>query len=81
MIALGMTFVIATSGIDLSVGSVMAVGGAIAMVTLSSLGQPDSVGAMFAAIGLAVLLGAVLGAVNGFLVAVVGLQPFISTSS
>lgn len=79
MIALGMTFVIATSGIDLSVGSVMAVGGAIAMVTLSSLGQPDSVGAMFAAIGLAVLLGTVLGAVNGFLVAVVGLQPFIST--
>ena len=79
MIALGMTFVIATSGIDLSVGSVMAVGGAVAMVTLSGLGQPTSVGAMFAAIGLAVLLGIVLGAINGLLVAVIGLQPFIST--
>ncbi|GAA3037696.1 ABC transporter permease [Microbacterium dextranolyticum] len=79
MIALGMTFVIATSGIDLSVGSVMAVGGAVAMVTLSGLRQPDSIGAMFAAIGLAILLGLVLGAVNGFLVAVIGLQPFITT--
>lgn len=79
MIALGMTFVIATSGIDLSVGSVMAVGGAVAMVTLNSLGQPDSVGAMFTAIGLSILIGVVLGLVNGFLVSVVGLQPFITT--
>ncbi len=79
MIALGMTFVIATEGIDLSVGSMMAVGGAVAMQTLSTLNAPTSVGAMFAAIGLALLLAIVLGAVNGILVAVVGLQPFIST--
>ena len=79
MIALGMTFVIATSGIDLSVGSIMAVGGAVAMVTLSEIGQAESFGAMAAAIGLAVLLGAVLGSINGLLVSVVGLQPFIST--
>ena len=37
MISLGMTFVIATEGIDLSVGSMMAVGGAVAMQTLSDL--------------------------------------------
>ena len=79
MIALGMTFVIATEGIDLSVGSMMAVGGAVAMETLSALNAPTSVGAMFAAIGLALLLAIALGAVNGILVAVVGLQPFIST--
>ena len=79
MISLGMTFVIATEGIDLSVGSMMAVGGAVAMQTLSELNQPDSVGAMFTAIGLALLLAAVLGAVNGVLVAVFGLQPFIAT--
>ncbi|MEZ3158971.1 ABC transporter permease [Microbacterium sp. BWT-B31] len=79
MIALGMTFVIATGGIDLSVGSMMAVGGAVAMQTLAGTNAPTSVGAMFAAIGLAVLLAVVLGAVNGILVAVVGLQPFIST--
>ncbi len=77
MIAVGMTFVIATEGIDLSVGSMMAVGGAVAMQTLSTMS--DSVGAMFVAIGLALALAIVLGAVNGLLVAVVGLQPFIST--
>jgi simple sugar transport system permease protein len=79
MIALGMTFVIATGGIDLSVGSMMAVGGAVAMQTLSGLESSPSVGAMLTAIGLALALAIVLGAVNGFLVAVVGLQPFIST--
>ncbi|MCC2031458.1 ABC transporter permease [Microbacterium allomyrinae] len=79
MIALGMTFVIATKGIDLSVGSVMAVGGAAAMETLRAINDPNSYGAMFTAIGVALLLGAVLGLVNGLLVAVVGLQPFIST--
>ena len=57
MIALGMTFVIATGGIDLSVGSMMAVGGAVAMETLSGL---DGVGRRSArcstAIGLALAL-------------------------
>lgn len=79
MIALGMTFVIATGGIDLSVGSMMAVGGAVAMQTLSALESSPPVGAMLTAIGLALVLAIVLGAVNGFLVSVVGLQPFITT--
>ncbi len=79
MIALGMTFVIATEGIDLSVGSMMAVGGAVAMQTLSNLGEPTSVGAMLIAIGLALALALVLGTINGLLVSVVGLQPFITT--
>ncbi len=79
MIALGMTFVIATGGIDLSVGSMMAVGGAVAMETLSTVSDSTSAGAMFEAIGLALALAIVLGAINGLLVAVVGLQPFIST--
>lgn len=79
LIALGMTFVIATEGIDLSVGSMMAVGGAVAMQTLSTLDEPTSVTAMLQAIGLAVLLAVVLGTINGLLVSVVGLQPFITT--
>lgn len=79
LISLGMTFVIATEGIDLSVGSMMAVGGAVAMQTLSVLDDPNSVAAMLQAIGLAVLLAVVLGLVNGVLVSVFGLQPFITT--
>lgn len=79
MIAIGMALVIATGGIDLSVGSVMAVAGAVAMEFLKNAGDSASVGVALAAIGLALLVGALLGALNGVLVAYVGLQPFIST--
>ncbi|MBS1906465.1 MAG: ABC transporter permease [Actinobacteria bacterium] len=79
MIAIGMALVIATGGIDLSVGSVMAVAGAVSMEFLKNAGNSSSVGVALAAIGLALLVGALLGALNGVLVAYVGLQPFIST--
>lgn len=77
MISVGMCLVIATAGIDLSVGSLMAVSGAIAMEFLASAGPSPA--AASAALGLALLLGAALGAVNAVLISVVGLQPFIST--
>lgn len=79
MIAVGMSLVIATGGIDLSVGSVMAVSGAVAMVFMKEAGESGSLGVALGAIGLALLVSAVLGVVNGVLVAYVGLQPFIST--
>jgi ribose/xylose/arabinose/galactoside ABC-type transport system permease subunit len=79
MIALGMALVIATGGIDLSVGSLMAVAGAVSMEFLAAVGDSESVAAMFGALGLALALSGLLGAVNGVLVTVVGLQPFIST--
>lgn len=77
MISLGMALVIATGGIDLSVGSVMAVAGATSMVFLKDAGADP--GSAFLALGLALGLAAALGLVNGVLVAYVGLQPFIST--
>ncbi|MGA1836641.1 ABC transporter permease [Herbiconiux sp. 11R-BC] len=77
MIAVGMTLVIATRGIDLSVGSVMAVSGAVSMQFMST--ADGSAGTAFAAAGLALAVSAVLGVVNGLLVSVVGLQPFITT--
>jgi simple sugar transport system permease protein len=79
MIATGMCLVIATGGIDLSVGSMMAVAGAVAMEYLSGADAPGSFGAAFVAIVLVVLVCAGLGLVNGFLIAAVGLQPFIAT--
>lgn len=79
MIAMGMSLVIATGGIDLSVGSLMAVSGAVSMEFLRAAGDSESVGVAFAAVGLALLVTAILGAVNGVLVAYVGLQPFIAT--
>jgi galactofuranose transport system permease protein len=78
MIAIGMVLVIATGGIDLSVGSLMVVAGAVSMEFLNAAGD-GSVGATLAALGLALALSGLLGAVNGVLVTVVGLQPFITT--
>ena len=77
MIAVGMCLVISTSGIDLSVGSVMAVSGAVAMEFLSSAG--DTLSSALTAVVLALLVSTVIGVVNGLLVAYVGLQPFITT--
>ncbi|MFD0704417.1 ABC transporter permease [Alloscardovia venturai] len=73
MIATGMTLVISTAGIDLSVGSVMAVSGAAAMQLLTSGAN------VWVAILVSLLIGLVLGMINGTLVSVLGLQPFITT--
>ncbi|OIU85235.1 ABC transporter permease [Microbacterium sp. AR7-10] len=78
MIAIGMSLVIATAGIDLSVGSLMAVAGAVSMEFLRST-DGTSAGSALAAVGLSLAITALLGAVNGVLVAYVGLQPFIAT--
>ncbi|MBB2912066.1 simple sugar transport system permease protein [Streptosporangium becharense] len=79
LVALGMTLVIATGGIDLSVGSVVAVSGALSCLWISGLDDQDSVGGVLAAVGLALALSLVLGAWNGLLVAGAGIQPIIAT--
>lgn len=79
LVALGMMIVIATRGIDLSVGAVMAVSGAVALTIIDASPTPDDLGTVFIAIGIAVVIGLVLGAWNGFLVSVVGVQPIIAT--
>ncbi|CAM3301136.1 ABC transporter permease [Kibdelosporangium persicum] len=79
MVALGMTLVIATGGIDLSVGSVVAISGAIACLHLSGLENQDSLGGTAGAVGIALGLSIVLGACNGVLVSVLNIQPIIAT--
>lgn len=79
MIAVGMVLVIATSGIDLSVGSVMAVSGAVSMELLRALNGPNSVGVTIVTVLAALAVSTLLGLLNGVLVAYVGLQPFITT--
>ena len=51
LVALGMTLVIATRGIDLSVGAVMAVSGAVALTIIDGSSDPGSVGTVLLAIG------------------------------
>jgi simple sugar transport system permease protein len=79
LIALGMTMVIATGGIDLSVGSVVAISGALACLRISELSDQNSLVGVLAAVGLALLLCVALGLWNGFLVAGIGMQPIVAT--
>ncbi|WP_062517819.1 ABC transporter permease [Demequina gelatinilytica] len=79
LVALGMTIVIATRGIDLSVGATMAVSGAVALTIIDGSGDPGNLGTVLVACIVAVLVSLVLGAWNGFLVSVVGIQPIIAT--
>jgi galactofuranose transport system permease protein len=72
LLSLGMVLVIATRGIDLSVGAVMAIAGAIA----ASLVDSHSVSI---ALGAALGVGLLCGLWNGFLVAVLRIQPIVAT--
>lgn len=73
VIATGMTFAILIGGIDLSVGSVLAICGAITANLIAS--GVDSILAVLVAL----LLGLGIGVVNGLLVSKGRLQPFIAT--
>jgi ribose transport system permease protein len=71
IVALGMALVIGTEGIDLSVGSVMALAAALIPLYLGY--------GVVAAIVVSLLAGVLVGLVNGTLVAKVGLQPIVAT--
>jgi len=72
IVSVGMTFVILTGGIDLSVGSVAGLTGIILGLTLQHLPIP-------AAIAVAVLAGGGIGLVSGLLINVFGLAAFVVT--
>jgi ribose transport system permease protein len=87
IMAIGMTFVIITAGIDLSVGSIMGVTGVICGLFLDAQYLPEwySKASYFEgvyvwiSIFLALLAGALIGAVNGYLIAYLKLSPFVVT--
>ena len=73
LIAFGMTFIILTGGIDLSVGSILALSSAFIALMITSGVDP------IIAFIIGVLIGFVLGAVNGLLVTKGNMAPFIAT--
>jgi ribose/xylose/arabinose/galactoside ABC-type transport system permease subunit len=79
LVSLGMTLVISTGGIDLSVGSVMAISGAVACLLIKDLGNQNAVGSVLLIMAVAIAVSAALGLWNGSLVAIVGIQPIIAT--
>lgn len=73
-LATGMTMVIILGGIDLSVGSVIALSGCIAAGCVVKLGLPEVAG-----FAIAVAVGGVVGIFNGFIIAKTEIPPFIVT--
>ena len=86
VLAIGMTLVIATGGIDISVGAVMAIAGAIAALLISLLDAGKCPGAgmgpefyWIIPVLAALLLATIAGFWNGMLVAGFGIQPMVAT--
>ncbi|MDQ6786368.1 MAG: ABC transporter permease [Acidobacteriota bacterium] len=71
LVAIGMTFVIATGGIDLSVGSLMAIASAVAAISLDY--------GAFPAIAAALIVVTLIGAFSGWLISTFKIQPIIVT--
>ena len=73
IVALGVFFVILTSGIDLSIGSIVGLSGVFCGMAMAAGLSP------FLAVGVGLLTGAVVGLINGAVIAYVGVTPFIVT--
>lgn len=78
LISMGMLFVVLTGGIDLSVGSIAAVGGMMISVALISWNWSTGFG-LFMSIIITLLFGLALGSITGVLVAYVRMAPFVAS--
>ncbi|MFE7423445.1 ABC transporter permease [Rhodococcus sp. NPDC057529] len=78
ILGIGMTFVIVTSGIDLSIGSVLVFSGVVAAKTMQALGG-QGWGVAIIGIVVSVLSGMAWGTLNGFLIAKAKVPPLIVT--
>lgn len=79
VLGVGTTFIIITSGIDLSMGSILIFSGVIASLTMENIGDGEGWGVAIAGIIAALVAGVTWGALNGFLVAKAKVPPMIVT--
>jgi len=81
ILAMGMTFVIITGGIDLSVGSMIALTGAVGLLVMESLGKGGMPESQAVLVGVAVMVGtgAIAGTLQGIIVAYGRVTPFVTT--
>lgn len=78
LVSIGMTLVIATKGVDLGVGSVIAMAGAVGAMAVSGA-SGDNLTPLFLAIGLVIAISLLTGVWNGLLVSRIGVQPIVAT--
>lgn len=81
LIAFGMTLVIVTGGIDLSVGSIVALSGVVSALVMRSVGGLPPPAAITLGLACGVTTGAAVGACSGAIVARFAIPPFIVTLS
>lgn len=79
IMAVGMTFVIITGGIDLSVGAIYAIASVCGALVLSQYGASGGMGAVLVGILVTVVVGIVGGFLNGSMIVGFGVHPFIIT--
>jgi simple sugar transport system permease protein len=79
VLSIGMTFVIATGGVDISQGSVIAISGAVCCSLIGGAGDGTSQMPLLWACVFAVLFCALCGVWNGFLVSKLNIQPMVAT--
>lgn len=79
ILSLGMTFVIATRGIDISQGSVIAISGAIVTTLIGGAVTGEANMNVFLACFIAVAACSICGIINGFLISKLNIQPRIAT--
>jgi ribose/xylose/arabinose/galactoside ABC-type transport system permease subunit len=79
IVALGMTFVMIGGGFDLSVASTIVVCSVVLVMSMDWLSPHGAAVAIPVALLLTVLVGVILGAINGTLIAYIGVNPFVVT--
>lgn len=80
IVAMGMTLVIATGGIDLSVGAIMALAGALApLIFMSQFGVEYPVLGLLVAFAVPLVAATLCGAFNGAMISILKVQPIIAT--
>ena len=79
ILATGMTMALGTGGTDISVGSIMAISGAIACSIVDERILTGLHGSVLMAVLIALVAGAICGAWNGFMVARLKVQPMVAT--
>jgi simple sugar transport system permease protein len=79
LVGVGLTLVIATAGIDLSVGAVVAIAGTVACWWVVGAPDQNAASTTLVAIGLGLAAGLACGLWNGFFVARMGIQPIVAT--
>jgi ribose transport system permease protein len=81
LMAIGQTFIIASGGIDLSVGSTLGISGVIMALVIRTLTEKsfDPVATIVLGLAVAVAVGGIIGLTNGLLISYVRIVPFVAT--